>query len=60
MIKNFKEIIEKYADIKPFIQHGFIPLETRDNQIIGDCIFCGKEKKFYVNKQSKAWDCKVC
>lgn len=27
---------------------------------IADCPFCGKEKHFYVNKQTQLWDCKKC
>ena len=30
------------------------------NQAVGDCPFCGKEGKFYANKENKLWDCKVC
>jgi hypothetical protein len=26
----------------------------------GDCLFCGKEKHFYVNIKREVWDCKVC
>lgn len=30
------------------------------NQEIGTCIFCGKEKHFYVNRNNGKWDCKKC
>ena len=30
------------------------------NQSYGNCPFCGKENKFYVNIASALWDCKVC
>lgn len=31
-----------------------------NTQKIGNCIFCGKEDHLFVNKQTGAWDCKVC
>lgn len=27
---------------------------------IGTCLFCGKEKKLFVNPEKEMWDCKVC
>jgi len=30
------------------------------NQIITDCVFCGKEDHFYINKDKGLWDCKSC
>ncbi len=45
--------------------HTNLPLEEAgDNQLRGDCVFCGKEKHFYVNNDKEGkyglWDCKVC
>lgn len=34
-------------------------LNTR-GQYICDCIFCGKERHMYVNKQTQLFDCKKC
>jgi len=46
--------------IKAFKQHGFYPESSSGDQIIGNCIFCEKKNKFYVNIKTKKWDCKVC
>jgi len=34
--------------------------EASDDQLLGDCPFCGKEQHFYFNKNTTQWDCKVC
>jgi len=47
--------------LKPFRQQGYYPTGTSgDRQVYGNCIFCGKKDKFYVNTEKKTWDCKVC
>jgi hypothetical protein len=56
---NISEL-RKLEAIKPFLQHGFIPTGDSPTQVSGTCPFCHKEGKFFVNKESKAWDCKVC
>ena len=57
---NRNEIFE-HDSLKAFIQHGFVPVDTSgDNQVVGNCIFCDKDKHFYVNVDTKMWDCKVC
>lgn len=47
--------------IKAFSLHGidFVG-KTGDNQRYGECLFCGKENKFYINEDNGLWDCKVC
>lgn len=51
----------KHSNLKIFRQHGFIPQGTSgSNQVIGRCPFCGANKKFFVNPETKKWDCKVC
>lgn len=51
----------KHPNLKAFKQHGFIPQsESGGTQVVGRCPFCGTNKKFYINPESKAWDCKVC
>lgn len=49
------------APIKPFICHG-VELTKVDgsNQFLGNCPFCGKRSKFYVNEENGMYDCKVC
>lgn len=34
--------------------------ETRSNQYISTCPFCGKPSHFYINKKNQQWDCKKC
>jgi len=43
-----------------FRVHGVDFHSERDNQLIGDCPFCSRENKFYVNAGNLLWDCKVC
>lgn len=51
----------KHPNLKAFKQHGFIPQsESGGTQVVGRCPFCGTNKKFYINPETKAWDCKVC
>ena len=54
----------KHPSIKAFAQHGFIAEKWIDgsehSQIVGCCIFCGKDNHFYINVDTKQWDCKVC
>jgi hypothetical protein len=54
------EDLKKHPNLKAFIQHGFTPSEVAQNQVKGNCIFCGKKDHFYVNPEKKMWDCKVC
>lgn len=35
-------------------------IEYKNEQLVGHCPFCGKEKHFYVNTKTFLWDCKVC
>src|SRR3990167_7924539 len=39
---------------------NYLSLEDKGSQQIGDCPFCNKENKFYVNSETLQWDCKVC
>lgn len=60
----------EHENLKVFKQHGFIPKkQSSDNQVVGYCIFCGSvssksrtgyKNSFYVNVDSKKWDCKIC
>jgi len=47
--------------LQPFIFHG---AELRwggsSEEAIGQCVFCGKEDKFYVNVQTTKWQCFSC
>lgn len=52
--------LKNHKSVKAYYQHGFIPVKDNETQIIGTCPFCLRENKFYVNKESKKWDCKVC
>lgn len=54
-------IDQNHPNLKIFKQHGFIAQGiSGSNQVIGRCPFCGSNKKFFVNPETKKWDCKVC
>lgn len=46
--------------LRGFIAHGAELEKNIGNQRYGDCPFCDKEDKFYVNENNGLWDCKVC
>lgn len=46
--------------LKPFTFHGVHFNGASGDNAYGDCPFCGKEGKFYVNYSKLLWDCKVC
>jgi hypothetical protein len=47
--------------VRPFTHHGIsLRLGVGDNQALGDCPFCGKEDKLYVNQDSGLWECHAC
>lgn len=59
-----------HDNLKTFKQHGFIPKrQAGGDEVQGTCIFCGSfssksrtgvKNSFYVNVESKKWDCKIC
>lgn len=56
-----KQEILDHDNLKAFKQHGFLPVNSSgENQAVGNCIFCGKDNHFYINVETKQWDCKVC
>lgn len=51
--------------LQPFIFHGVDLTKRVDsgsggNQAVGECPFCGKSDKFYVNCESGQWQCFSC
>lgn len=46
--------------MRGFSVHGVTFHDVNSTQGIGDCPFCGKNNHFFVNHQTKLWDCKVC
>ena len=46
--------------IKTFELYGMVFKGKSGDQVYGDCIFFGKEDKFYLNTFNFLWDCKVC
>ena len=53
--------IYNHDNLKAFRQHGFSPVDiSGGNQVYGNCIFCEDENHFYINFESKKWDCKKC
>ena len=60
MQKDYKELKEKYPNLSTYLQLGLEPISEQGKQVICNCLFCGAEKKLYVNKDNKLFDCKVC
>lgn len=50
---------ETPQSLRAFIYHGCY-VRANGDEAIGDCIFCGKESKFYVNIATTKFQCKVC
>ncbi len=47
--------------VKPFAFHGAdLSRSSSGSQHAGDCVFCGKEGKFFVSEETGLWDCKSC
>jgi len=46
--------------LKPFQSHGITFLGESNSNSYGNCPFCEKEDKFYVNNYNGLWDCKYC
>lgn len=47
-------------NIIPFKQFGFTPAGEAGDNIFGNCPLCGKPRKFFLDPNTKKWDCKVC
>jgi len=60
-MKSINEL-RLHPAVKAYVQHGFEPQGESGNQIYGFCPFCLRDKtpSFYVNTETKAWDCKAC
>ena len=50
-MKDFLRLLE---------EHHTATFKESGDQLIGDCVFCGKLNHFYINKDKGLWDCKVC
>jgi len=49
-----------HPNLIAFKQHGFTPEgESGSDNVYGNCIFCDGDK-FFVNTETKMWDCKHC
>lgn len=47
--------------LKSFSFHGLhLEPHSSSGQAVGDCPFCGRESKLWVNIETSQWDCKVC
>lgn len=62
MGENRTEEQEDQVDkkLRAFKMHGVNVHSLVGNQALADCVFCGKEKHFYINHENLLWDCKVC
>ena len=54
------EIVNKHERLKGFAQHGVDFESNSGKQASGTCPWCGKKGKFFVNVETRLWDCKVC
>ena len=54
------ELYTKYPKLRVFEEHNSNLNKEVGDQVLGDCVFCGKAGHFYVNKEKGLWDCKVC
>lgn len=48
------------SKVEIYEQFGYDVTSTNGNELIGNCVFCGKEKHFYINKLNAAFSCKRC
>lgn len=47
--------------LRCFTEHGYRAIkESGAKEVFGNCIFCSKKDKFYINFESKQWNCKRC
>lgn len=46
--------------VVPFEELGVVFHADNGNERVGDCPFCGKERHFYVNKDTTLYSCKRC
>ncbi len=47
--------------LKPYRFHGLdLSWSPSSSQAVGECPFCQRERKFYVDLESGMWNCKVC
>ena len=53
-------MLEQEKIVPAFSSWGFVERGKMNNQVFGDCPFCEKEGKFYLNQKTALWDCKVC
>lgn len=51
---------DKYKALRAFTMHGVALHSNSGTQVLGDCPFCSKDNKFYINPENLLWDCKVC
>lgn len=46
--------------LRPFLFHKLELSWGESKEANGDCPFCSKEKRFYVNTETGLWNCRVC
>ena len=47
-------------ELRPFLFHRLELSWGGSSEANGDCIFCGRDKKFYVNVETGKWNCRIC
>lgn len=53
-------MLEQKKIVQSFSAWGFTERGKMGGQFYGDCPFCEKESKFYINQKTSLWDCKKC
>ena len=52
--------IQLPSTLRGMVTHGVQFIDRSENQAIGHCPFCGKQRHFYANVRNALWDCKLC
>lgn len=47
-------------ELAAFEYHGFVTAGESGEEAFGNCLFCLKDKHFYINKKTGQYSCKVC
>ncbi len=51
------KVIDKPRGLRPFLAHGVdLQWNEGEEQAHGDCPFCDREGRFFVNKETGQWD----
>lgn len=51
---------ETPENLRPFLFHRLDVKWTGGPEATTDCLFCGRDKKLYINVETGKWNCRVC